>query len=330
MRALTVLLVIPIICFAVAAGAGTIKKLDLACGEEEETSITTPVYSAEDVVPVVFGTVESAFDRKAPVVRRLAKGLFNRGVQYGLDRSVDLGALMTEALGKQAAAMGIDTAGGDDSWQVNGSLKEIYLESKQVPYGPVLFYGYMTIELNVSRSDAETQTFNLRLTKMFHRYNAGMGRKDEAREALAGFLIQSAQEIVARLNRELFKAPAHPSIAEALEVLKATGTDDRDNELLRVGLSGSREAVPDLLNLLQREKQEAYRVHIINALANIGEPGVKEPLAARYATEDEDCRLFILKAMEYIGGDDGIQLIEEKGMKDKDVACRSLAAWLSS
>lgn len=142
------------------------------------------------------------------------------------------------------------------------------------------------------------------------------------------FLIDSAQEIVARLNRDFFQAPAHPGIKLRADVLSASALDDREAELRMVGRSGSREAVPVLLALLAREKGEGNRVYVLDTLANLGAADAVQPLAQRYAGEDEDCRFFIFKAWDYIGGEEAPSLIVRNGPKDEDKACRSLAARL--
>jgi hypothetical protein len=315
----------------VAAHAGKIKEVALPTGEDAGARIASPVYDGAQAPPLIFNQIEAAYERDGQVIRALSKGMFTRGAQYDLDPAVDLAALLTQALAEEAVAMGLKGQQvAEGAWSVGGSLDEVYLQSKQVPYGPVMFFGFMKLSLTVSDGSGESRDLELRLTNMYHRYNAGFGRKDEASEALAGFLLQSAQEIVARINLEVLKAPAASSIAGTLETLKSEGAKEQKKNLLRVGLSGSQEAVSVLLGLLDSTKDESDRVHIINALANLGDGSVVEPLMARYGKEDEDCRLFILKALSYVSREDGEKLAKEKGVKDKDKACKYLANWLTS
>jgi HEAT repeat protein len=84
-----------------------------------------------------------------------------------------------------------------------------------------------------------------------------------------------------------------------------------------------------LLDVLPNRKAVGDRAEIIIALANLGSPAALEPLASRYDGEDEDCRFYTLKAFDYIGGERAASLVREKGGKDEDNACRSLAARLA-
>lgn len=48
-------------------------------------------------------------------------------------------------------------------------------------------------------------------------------------------------------------------------------------------------------------------------------------LIQRYKTEDADVRWFTLKAMSYIGSEDGLKLAEDEGPGDENNACKQLA-----
>ena len=124
---------------------GTIKELSLADGRDDATTITTPVFDGSSTA-VTVGTITGTFDRGAKIVRRGATGFMTRGPEYNLDKALDLAALFGTAMREEAAAMGFKTA-APDAWQVGGTIKELYVESKQIPYGSTLFYGYMALEL---------------------------------------------------------------------------------------------------------------------------------------------------------------------------------------
>jgi hypothetical protein len=52
---------------------------------------------------------------------------------------------------------------------------------------------------------------------------------------------------------------------------------------------------------------------------------VVAPLSARYDKEDEDCRWYTLKAMDYIGNEAALALVRDKGVKDGHEPCKRLA-----
>jgi HEAT repeat protein len=100
---------------------------------------------------------------------------------------------------------------------------------------------------------------------------------------------------------------------------------DPENQLLRFGLSGNSPGVSLLLGILDQEKDESDRVHVINALANIGSSEAVDVLAERYGNEDEDCRYFTLKAMSYIGSSEAMEFVAREGVHDNKLACKVLA-----
>jgi hypothetical protein len=309
---------------------GTIKKLDLSMGEEDETNIGVPVFETEGISPVFIGEIAPEYDRTGEIIRKSKSG--GMGPKYDLSASVDLGALLGEAMRAEASDMGFRVVEGDTSWAVGGSLRDIFLESHQPAggWGPIIFWGYVHVELVARRGD-ESHSFELKLSHLIHRYNPHgiIGRKDEAKEATASLMILSAQEIIAHLNRELWQAKPQPGIAAMIADLGKRGKiEDNDNELLLIGLSASNEAVPVLLELLEKEKDEADRVHIINALANIGSPVAVEPLARRYDNEDTDCQWYIFKAMSFIGNDQAVGFLNQHSFPRKCVECRTLVNWL--
>ena len=191
-------------------------------------------------------------------MRRGATGFMTRGPEYNLDKSLDLGALFGSALKQEATAMGFG-ASGASAWQVDGTIKDIYVESKQIPYGATLFYGFMDVDFRIAQGGAAPQTVSMRLHNYNGGYNAGMGRKDEAMVALAHLLVEGAQEALARLNRLHFKAPPHPGVAALLEQVKTMGANRPAAAVHRVALSGSPEAPAVLLALVPKEPDENRR-----------------------------------------------------------------------
>jgi hypothetical protein len=304
---------------------GTIKEVRLADGYDDVNRISSPVFDASAARPVNI-SIRSAYDRGAKIVRRGATNMFTRGPEYNLDKAVDLGSLFTEALRTEAGSMGFRLASGSEAgWLVEGAIKDVYLESKQIPYGATLFYGYLDVEVQVRSGDGAAQNRRMRFHNYFGGYNAGLGRKDEAAEALAHLLVESAQEALSRLNRDFFRASALSAIDAKVSQLQSSGVGNRISDLHVVGLSGSSSASQALLALLPKEADENRRSALIDALARLGSPDAVPLLASRYTAEDEDCRWYTLKAMDYIGGPAALALVREHGIKDKDGGPRRLA-----
>jgi hypothetical protein len=232
--------------------------------------------------------------------------------------------LFASSLKQEATAMGFATA-GSSPWQIDGTIKDVYVESKQIPYGATLFWGFMDVDFRVTHGSAAPQTVSMRLHNYNGGYNAGMGRKDEAIVALAHLLVEGAQEALARLNRLHFKAPPHPGVAALLEQVKTMGEHRPAASLHRLALSGSPDAPAVLLALVPKEPDENRRSSLIEALARLGPPAAVPVLSQRYAAEDEDCRWVTLKAMDYIGGADADALVKSAGLGDKDGGPRRLA-----
>ena len=312
-------------CVAVVS-ATTMQQIKLTEGYDDVTRITTPIYENSGLS--VETAVTGGYDRKAKFVRRTGGRLpATRGPEYDLNEKVDLAALLTEALHSEALAMGLNRAGASErAWRVTGTIREIYLESRQIYMGSTLFYGYMDVELQVNSPSGESQTRRLRVHNYTGGYNAGFGRRDEAESAAAHLLVEGAQEILARLNRDLFKAPPHRDMSGKLNHLQTAGVKGNLGELRMVGLSGLPAAVPSLLSLVAKEGDENLRSAIIDSLAHLGSPDAVAPLSGRYAMEDEDARWYTLKAMDYIGGSEAERLVNTLGMKDKDAAPKRLAA----
>lgn len=319
----TPILLCAALLLAAPASGREMVNLALEQGRTDDNRISSPVYE----LPAESLTVEPIVSR-LPASHKIVRRLSGRIPEYTPAPSIDLGAMLTAALQGEGGAMGLriasSTGGSAGGWTVGGTLDDLYLETKPVIFGPLLFYGYLQVTLSARRGEGEPRMLRYRLHNMYARFNGGFGVQDEAAEVVAQFLIESAQEIAARLNRDLVQAPPHPSVASRLALL--TKVAGNENALRSIGLSGSPAAVPALLALLGREADENARVNLIDALANLGSAEAIEPLAARYEREDEDCRFFTLKAWDYIGGTAAAELAAAKGNRDEDNAARKLAA----
>jgi HEAT repeat protein len=150
-----------------------------------------------------------------------------------------------------------------------------------------------------------------------------MGIADESEHALKKLIVLGSQQILARLNREVFKAPPLAAVEQKAGSLRKV--TEQDTDLHMVGLSGSGAAVAPLLALLEKEKDENGRTAIVFALADIGSAEVVPALAKRYATEDEDVRYATLLVMDAVGTDEALALVGTQGTKDKDMAVKRLA-----
>ena len=294
----------------------------------DENVLQAPVFESDSMPPVVFEVLEDAFDRNANFVRRIPGG-FVRAPRYGIAPSLKMGAVLTDVLRAEAATMGLRSLPSEEAVKVSGKIPEFFLECRGIFGGALMFFGYLEVDLTLTWPDGREEN----LTGNFHglhvRYNGGFGARDEAREATGRFMIDSAQEIVARLAREHLEAQVHSTVAYALDALSKTGVENHHPALRRVGLSGLPEAGAVLVELLAREKQEDERGHIIDALASLGDLEALSRVAARYPTEpDEDTRFFSLKAFAYSRTEEGEKWIADLGTRDKDRAVKRLAEYL--
>lgn len=327
-RALSAMLALALAGPIASASAIMIDEVELELGRTDENRIGAPLFEAEGVGTISVGEIESRLDPDVYVVYRMTKSVLQETTKrkkphYKLDPSIDLGSLLATALREEASAMGFRVVPEAGDWRVTGTLHDLDVQLRQSGggFGPTLFYGYADLELEVARDAGEPVTRRFRTFTFTHLYNAGFGAQDEAKEALMQLLVASAQEAVSRLNRGLFHAPPAPDAASRLESIQPNG-DDQERDFLQVGLAGTEQDVPRLLELLDAEEDEGDRVDILNALAIIGSEEAFEPLSRRYAGEDEDCRLFILKAMDYLGTEPARAFVAKYGPRDNDLACR--------
>ena len=309
----------------------TMNQLRLAEGADETNTLTSSVYDAGGTALVAIGAFTAAYDKKQLFVRRGGGNMFTRGPEYKLSPTIDVTALLTETVEAQARAMGLRIAGaGETGWQLSGTVRELYLESRQIPYGATLFYGYINVEVQVGSPSGAKETMVMRLHTYGGDYNAGGGRRDEAETAAARLLIEGAQELLASVNRAYIHARPSASMAAQLATLQAGRLRTQRATLRAIGLSGLDSATSTLLTLLPTEARESGRATVIDALALLGSVAAVEPLAQRYALEDEDCRWFTLKAMDYIGGEQAMKFVSTTGVADKDVGPKRLAARIAA
>lgn len=310
-------------CLSLAATlpAAKIKEIELKNGYTDVNRIGSPLFA--DAPAISIGTVASAYDKSGKIVRATSKNVFKMGPAYEIDPAVDLGALLGQALRSEATAMGFGTG---DAWTVAGSLKDFYVETKQPSgFAAVQYYGVMTVELEIRQGGGSPSTLAWTIYSFNQAYNAGLGRKDETRDAIARQFVEGAQEILARLNREHFHAAPRADLTKGLKVpLK-----DREADLHRLGLSGQHSAVPLLLEWLAAEKDEDAREWVILALGRIADPAAVPTLTARHAKEESTCRWHTLKALASIGSPEGMALIKGPGLQDEDEDIQRLAGKLA-
>ena len=323
-RLLSLIAVAGLAASATVSAIDTIKAVRLADGYNDTNRLTAPVVDPARA-PSLTITIKGAYDKGAKIVRRGATGMFTRGPEYNLDKAVDLGAILTEAARTEAAAMGFKTAGGDGGWSIDGTISDVYLESKQIPYGATLFYGYLLLDVQLRQGTGAPESRQMRFHTYFGGYNAGLGRRDEAESALSYLLVETAQDLLSRLNRERLQAPAHPEIGSLVSRIQPGGLDPEGPEMHRIGLSGVPGAAAALIKWIPAEPDENRRSAMIDTLADLGSPEAVSLLASRYPAEDEDCRWYTLKAMDYIGGEPALALVRDRGTRDKDGGPRRIA-----
>jgi hypothetical protein len=309
------------------AEAGTLKQVRLEQGRYPDNRIAAPLFNTDKVAPLRIGLTAGYGSGKIKVMRSLGN-MFTKGVSHELLPSIDLAALLGEAARSEAKAMGFrvaDAAG--EVWDVSGTLQDVYLESKRITgYGAMISWGYMRLDLQIKAPGGAVQTRAWRLHSFFGKMQSGgFSSKGDAETALANLLVEGAQELVTRLNHDFLKAPALPDIDKKLRAVASGGVKSHEADLYVVGLAAGASAVAPLLERLAKEESEDERAKIVNALARIGAPEAIAPLAARYAKEDEDCRWYTLKAMDYVGGDTARAFIKDTGLGDEEEECARLA-----
>ena len=303
--------------------AKRIKSMDLKLGRVDDNRIEGPVYDTSGLPVIIIEPLGAAYDRDAEVVRSLGMGT----KAWDLDSSINLAQYLSTELASAAGDLGFVVApSAQQAWTIGGRLTDVFVESKAGFWGGIQHYGYIEVELNVRGPGGEARSHRFRAHEYMVNANAGLSQRDEATESVARLLVEAAPEIIARLNREHFAAPPHPSILNKLNLLAAEGvTDASRNSLRSIGLSGNSQASGVLLALLSKTEDENDRYDLINALANLGSSDIVAPLSQRYASEEEDCRFMIIKAMDYVGSPEAIRVVIGQATQDDGKGNRSRA-----
>ncbi|HYC91227.1 MAG TPA: HEAT repeat domain-containing protein [Thermoanaerobaculia bacterium] len=320
-------LVFLLLALATPAFAITIKTLDLNEIDDDRIELTGPVWDGSKAGPVVVGTFESKFDRK--VANKLAGGFRNAMISsYDLAPTLDLGQIFAETLRAEGTKLGLSMMAQQEArapqWTIDGTIHGANVDIQHMGYGSLLFYTYLDLEVRATPKDGQPVTHRIRPARLFVMYNGGMGMGDEVQAALAKIVLVGAQQTLARLNREHFKAPALPAMEARLAGLGKI--DDRgETELHAIGLSGVRGAAEALAKRLESEKDENVRTSIVYALTSLGAAEQAPLLIRRFATEDPDVRYATIIALANAGTPEAMALIREKGTKDKTVIVRKLS-----
>ena len=272
-----------VLATATALAIGTIKELSLDDGRDDVNRLTAPAVDGSRTA-VAIGTIAADLrqgrqDRAARRDRVHDPRSRIQPRQVARPRRPVRQRPQAGSRRRWASARRAPSA-----WQVDGTIKDVYVESKQIPYGATLFYGFMDVDFRVAQGGAAPQTVSMRLHNYNGGYNAGMGRKDEAMVALAHLLVEGAQEALARLNRLHFKAPPHPGVAALIEQVKTMGEQRpargaASGGAVRVaggagGAAGAGAA---------RSRTRTGRSSLIEALGRLGAADAVPVLSQRYA-----------------------------------------------
>jgi HEAT repeats len=321
-----------LLALATPAFAITIKTLDLKDINDDAIEITAPVWDGSKAGPVLVGTFESKFDRK--VANKLAGGFRNAMVpSYDLDPTLDLGQVLAETLRAEGTKLGLTMMAPQEAkapqWTIDGTIHAANVDIQHMGYGSLLFYTWLDVDVRVTKQGAQPVTHRIRPARLFVMYNAGMGMGDEVQASLAKILLVGTHQILARLNREHFKAPVLPAMETRLAGLKKID-DKGEGDLHAIGISGVRGASAALAARLATERDENVRTSIVYALTSLGAEEHVPLLAKRYASEDADVRYATIIALGQVGTPEALALIREQGMKDKTVIIRKMSERLLS
>ncbi|HEX6084238.1 MAG TPA: HEAT repeat domain-containing protein [Thermoanaerobaculia bacterium] len=316
-----------LLALATPAFAITIKTLDMSEVDDDRIEITGPVWDGSKAGAVLVGTFESKFDRK--VAGKLAGGFRNAMMpSYDLAPTLDLGQILAETMRGEGTKLGLTMMAPQEGraprWTVDGTIHGATVDIQHMGYGSLLFYTYLDVEVRVTPNGGQPATHRIRPARLFVMYNGGMGMGDEVQASLAKIVLVGAQQILARLNREHFQAPALPAMEARLASLGKI--DDRgETELHAIGLSGVRGASAKLASRLESEQDENVRTSIVYALTSLGAAEQAPLLIRRYKSEDPDVRYATIVALAGVDTPEAKALIREQGMKDKTAIIRKLS-----
>jgi hypothetical protein len=314
---------------ALAAADDTIRIVRLEKGVTDENTIATPIFALGSAPDLAIGTFDAAYDTKALLFRGTKHGpAWGGGVKFYLDPKVNLPGLFADALRAQSKAMGFRAAAGGSAngWQVSGTIKEIYSSTHRASVwgGSMLFYSYVEVEVRVAQGAAAPVTKTIRL----HHYCEGnFFSAKRAEEPLARILIEGAQELLARVNREFMKAAPDRSMLKKLSVLSADGVKHHEADVRALALAGVAQAVPVLHKLGATDRWRDQRSMLIDAIGIIGSPESIAWLSSHFAEDDdEDCQWYVIKAMDAIGTDEAIAALKALEPKQQYDTSRELTA----
>ena len=321
------LLPLLLLLLSTPAFAITIKSLDLNVIDDTAIEITAPVWEGSRSGPVLVGTFESKFDRK--VANKLGGGFRNAMIaSYDVAPTLDLGQVFAEALRAEGTKLGLIMMSPQEAkapqWTIDGTIHGANVDIQHMGYGSLLFYTYLDVEVRVTKQGEQPVTHRIQPARLFVMYNGGMGIGDEVQASLAKIVVYGAQQILARLNREHFQAPALPTMEMRLAGLKKID-DHGEAELHAIGLSGVRGASAALASRLASERDENARTSIVYALTSLGAEEHVPLLIQRFASEDDDVRYATIIALASAGTPEALALIREKGAKDKTLIIRKLS-----
>lgn len=336
-RRLAVLTVVFGFLAALAGADDTIRVVRLEKGVTDENTIATPIFAPGSAPDVSIGAFDATYDKTALLFRGTKHGpALGGGVKFSLDPKIDLAALFADALRAQGKAMGFRAAGGGagsgagagaaNAWQITGTIKDIYSSTRRASVwgGSMLFYSYIEVEARIAQGTAAPV---VRTIKLHHYCEGNYFSAKRAEEPLARILIEGAQELLARLNRDFMKAAPDPSLMKKVSVLSADGVKHHESDIRALGLAGVAQAVPVLHTIGANDRWRDQRALVIDAIGMIGAPDSIAWLAGHFAEDDdEDCQWYVTKALDYIGTDQAIAAVKALEPKQTYESCRDLAA----
>jgi hypothetical protein len=305
------------------SAANPLDKVSLEDGRHDENRVQGPVWETQGAPSVRFGEVTCTCQAGDPLVRRAKSGK----PRYVIGSQLDLPGLLASALRAEAATLGLPTAADSSSSGpvVDVSIEHIELGEKRIPFGPLMYFTVLEVELRASGAPGVEPVHRLSLPNLAWQYNAGFGARDEASEALAMVIVEAAQEIVGYVATEIARLEPASTIAGTLAAIRAYGVEDREAEVRRIGLSGARALATELAALAASQDEEDERSEIFDALAMLRDASVVPELIRFYDGEDADARFFLLKALAAIGDAAAMQFLEGRGTGDPEAGCRQLA-----
>jgi hypothetical protein len=303
-----------------------IQKVDLADIDDDAIEIAAPLWSGTEAGPILVGKFESSFDRK--VASKLASGFRNAMIpSYTVASELDLGEVLAAALRSEGTKLGLTMLapqeGRGAQWTVDGTIRDAKVDIQHMGYGSLLLYTYLDVDVRVSKTGEQPVTHRVQPARLFVMYQGGMGMGDEVRSSLEKILLVGTHQILARLNREHFRAPVLPAMETKLAGLKKV--TDQEGDLHAIGVAGAPGAGAALASRLEKEKDENARTSIVYALTSLGANEHVPLLARRFASEDDDVRYATVIALANAGTPEALALIREKGMKDKTVVIRKMS-----